>query len=110
MTTRDIYILITSIFLATYITLGAIVCMTTESRAVEKMNNNTEKDLAITQSLKQTYLANSKLRMLDIKVETVDGKVTLKGTVPNEDIKDDVESIAWNTEGINDVISKLEVK
>jgi hyperosmotically inducible protein len=67
-------------------------------------------DTAITASIKAKYLADEQIKGLDIHVKTINGKVTLTGKVPSLDIEDHAISIAKNTDGVKEVISKLSIK
>jgi len=49
------------------------------------------------------------IKSLDIRVESDDGVVTLTGEVPSDNIKELIETIVKNTEGVKDINSNLEV-
>lgn len=72
--------------------------------------NNVISDSAITAAIKSKYLADSKVKGLQIHVTTINGKVTLTGQVPNDDMEENAIAIARDTDGVKEVISKLEVK
>lgn len=67
-------------------------------------------DSAITASIKSDFLADKAINGLSIHVETINGVVTLTGTVPNSEMKMRAESIAQSTDGVKEVISKLRIK
>ena len=80
---------------------------TTEESSTLK---NVVPDSTITASIKTKYLTDDKIKVLDVRVETVNGKVTLTGNVPDSDVKERAISIATNTSGVKEVVSKLEIK
>lgn len=67
-------------------------------------------DSIITANIKMNYMSDSMLDALSIHVKTIDGKVILKGTVPNEMLKQRAIAIANLTYGVREVDSKIEVK
>lgn len=67
-------------------------------------------DATITSAIKAKYIADEKVKGLDVHVKTVNGVVTLTGKVPSSDIRDRVVSIAENTNGVKQVASHLTVK
>lgn len=72
--------------------------------------NNVISDSAITTSIKSRYLADITIKGLQIHVTTINGIVTLNGQMPNDDMREKAISIARNTDGVKEVISKLEIK
>lgn len=67
-------------------------------------------DSIITANIKMNYMSDHSLDALSVHVKTIDGKVTLTGTVPNEMIKQRAIAIASLTYGVKEVNSKLEIK
>lgn len=67
-------------------------------------------DASITAAIKAKFLAEPSIKSLNIQVETINGRVTLTGEVPNKEGKDKAEAIASNTNGVNAVISKIEIR
>jgi hyperosmotically inducible protein len=55
-------------------------------------------------------LASPDVKGLDVNVDTVNGKVTLKGSVDSQVQADRAVQIARGTEGVKDVESQLTVK
>lgn len=70
----------------------------------------TVQDATITAAVKSKLLWDNNTEGLDIKVDTDDGVVTLKGDVASEANKDLAEQIARNTHGVQKVDNRLEVK
>ncbi|MCL1889125.1 MAG: BON domain-containing protein [Desulfovibrionaceae bacterium] len=66
-------------------------------------------DSAITTELKARYLAEKELDSLDIKVETVQGVVTLRGQVQKESQAAAAVKIARGTKGVAKVVNKISV-
>lgn len=67
-------------------------------------------DSAITGEIKAKYIAEADLAALEIDVDTQDGAVTLKGSVPSEPAKSLAEEIASNVEGVKSVENDLDVE
>lgn len=107
--------------LLTAFTIAAISCSSMISLANESKYNgstnynesslieNIASDIAITLSIKKAYAMDDHINSFNIRVKTVNGKVTLNGTVPDEKIKDLVISIAKNTKGVAEVSANLKV-
>lgn len=72
--------------------------------------NSIISDTTITTVIKTVYLSDPRVKGSIIRVETLNGVVTLNGTVPSEDAKNAALAIAKSTENVSDVFSKLEVK
>ena len=67
-------------------------------------------DARITTSIKGKYAVDRDLSALNISVNTTGGLVTLSGTVAAADLVAKAMSIALETEGVQEVISTLQVK
>ncbi len=67
-------------------------------------------DAAITTSVKSKYLADDTLKGLEISVDTVQGVVTLTGSVQNEAARELATKIAQGTDGVVNVNNSLTVK
>lgn len=67
-------------------------------------------DSAITTSIKAKYAADDTIKVFDIHVKTVNGRVTLTGTVPSFTALDHAISIAQNVDGVREVASHLHVR
>ncbi|QGX40709.1 BON domain-containing protein [Permianibacter aggregans] len=67
-------------------------------------------DATTTASVKSMLLWNGNTDGMDINVDTMNGVVTLSGTVNNSAEKELAERLAENTDGVRDVENKLKVK
>jgi len=76
-----------------------------ESSAIE----NIASDAAITISIKKKYAVDDRINSFNIRVHTINGKVTVTGTVPNKEVKNLVIAIAKDTKGVSDVITNLKI-
>ena len=66
-------------------------------------------DTAITTELKARFLAEKDLDSLDIKVETTNGIVTLRGQVIKESQSSAAERIARSVKGVRGVRNKISI-
>jgi osmotically-inducible protein OsmY len=64
----------------------------------------------ITASIKGKLTIDPDLSALSISVDTTDGVVTLSGTVSSHELIAKAIKLAWETEGVREVISTLQVK
>ena len=80
--------------------------VTTKVKSVKGIVNDT----AITAAVKAKFLADSDINGIDLHITTVDGVVTIKGVVPNADMKRKAIDKASNTEGVKNVHSEITVK
>lgn len=73
---------------------------------------SSEKDTEITQQIRQEVLEinNASVNARNVKIVTVDGKVTLRGPVETEVERDAIESIAVKAAGEGNVVNEIEVK
>jgi predicted small secreted protein len=67
-------------------------------------------DSAITAKVKASLLAEPGLKSTQIDVATKDATVTLSGTVPSPTMRDRAKQIAMSTEGVKNVVDKINVK
>ena len=67
-------------------------------------------DARTTAAIKGKLLASHELSAFSISVNTTGGIVTLSGTVPTEDAISKAMLLALETDGVNEVISTLQVK
>jgi hyperosmotically inducible periplasmic protein len=67
------------------------------------------KDAAITTSVNAELAKDSKLSALRIDVDTVDGKVALRGTAPDAGSRDRATSLAQRVDGVKSVDNQLTV-
>ena len=84
---------------------------TTNKTASADMQKNDKHDLALTQQIRASIVADKSLSTYahNIKIITQDGKVTLKGPVRSEDDKASIESKAVAVAGAGNVTNELEV-
>ena len=66
-------------------------------------------DSTVTTKVKSKLAADTRTSAIKIEVETVNGVVTLKGSVPTEGEKSAAEQIAKNTEDVKSVANKIVV-
>ena len=91
--------------------LSQVGCVITPSS--DEHYNSTEdiiSDSAITAAIKGKYFTDPNIKILNIHVKTVNGRVTLTGIIPSRAMRDLAISLAQNTNGVNHVDSKLMVK
>jgi hyperosmotically inducible periplasmic protein len=67
-------------------------------------------DAAITAKVKSSIIAEPDIEAMNINVDTVNGVVTLRGTVHSSAESDRVEEIARTTEGVKSVDNKLDIQ
>ena len=67
-------------------------------------------DARITGSIKAKLLGDRELSVLSISVNTTEGVVTLSGTVPTPEAISKAMLLAMETDGVQEVISTLQVK
>lgn len=67
-------------------------------------------DARITTTIKAKLVANPDLSALAISVNTTDGRVTLSGTVASPERIAEAIQLAYNVDGVREVISTLQVK
>jgi hyperosmotically inducible protein len=67
-------------------------------------------DAAVTAKLKSALLQAPDVKGTDVNVDTVNGKVTLKGTVESQAQADRAVQIARASEGVREVDNQLMVK
>jgi hyperosmotically inducible periplasmic protein len=73
---------------------------------------NTQSDIDLTQKIRKALVMDSTYSMTakNIKIITVDGKVTLRGPVNSDSEKSGIESLAKNIAGDGNVDDQLEIK
>lgn len=67
-------------------------------------------DARVTTAIKGKLMADRGLSSLKISVNTTDGIVTLSGTVPSDEDISKVMLVAMETDGVQEVISTIQVK
>jgi osmotically-inducible protein OsmY len=86
------------------VTAVALLALGLPAYAASKMDNRIES------SIKNTYVFKTYLKGDDIKVQSVNGAVTLTGTVSEESHKSLAQETASGVSGVQSVDNKLEVK
>jgi osmotically-inducible protein OsmY len=69
-----------------------------------------DKDAAISKSLKESFLKDKTVDLTDVNVKTTDGSVDLNGTVPSLEAREHAVKLAWRVTGVQAVVNHLEVK
>lgn len=111
--------------ISTVAVLGAVACSprerdqvsssarttATEARqATEKAANRAERvvdDSVITTKVKSVLLADSTVKGLNIRVDTVGGTVTLTGTAATPTERAQAEALAASVEGVRNVVNRI---
>ena len=81
-------------------------------RGLERANRQLEpyaRDIEITAKVKTKLAADPEINPFRIDVDTVNGRVTLSGTVRTERQREEAETLARGTEGVSEVRNLLEV-
>ena len=73
---------------------------------------NSKRDLEITRRIRETVVDDSSLSFTarNVKIITVDGKVTLRGPVANQTERKSIEKKALAVAGDGQVVNELEIK
>ncbi|MDD2485416.1 MAG: BON domain-containing protein [bacterium] len=67
-------------------------------------------DLGINAKVKAKIAADDQLDIFDINVDTEDGIVYLRGIVDTLDNRDRVSELAWDVDGVEDVVNEVIVR
>jgi hyperosmotically inducible periplasmic protein len=89
--------------------LGAVVALMLVAGAPFPADAGTAEDTMITTKVKTKLTTDRVKNLVSVNVETKDGVVHLKGTVPNEQAKADAERLAKDTDGVVRVTNDLKV-
>ncbi|HZS07808.1 MAG TPA: BON domain-containing protein [Blastocatellia bacterium] len=89
--------------------LFLVTCLITVTLAAFGCASQSTDDVAITTKVKGKLAANSDTSAIKIGVETVNGVVTLSGTVPTETEKAKAEEVTGNTDGVARVVNNIRV-
>jgi hyperosmotically inducible periplasmic protein len=79
------------------------------AEAAERAAKGKIADAALTASVKARLIADTDVKGVSIDVDTVDGRVTLRGTAKTAAQKDEAERIARATEGVISVDNRIVV-
>jgi hypothetical protein len=89
--------------------LGAVVALTLVAGTPFLADAGKAEDAAITTKVKTKLTTDRAKNLVSVNVDTKDGVVHLKGTVPNEQAKTEAERLAKDTEGVVSVTNDLKV-
>ena len=64
----------------------------------EMTHKESDKDAAISNAVKETFLKDKAVDLTDVNVRTTDGSVELRGTVPSLEAREDAIKLAWKVE------------
>lgn len=78
-------------------------------KALEPVAKELLGDAGITARVKAKLLADPEVKGTAIDVDTVEGKVTLRGKVANRELKAEAEKLARRTDGVVSVTNRLEI-
>ncbi|MDD3925812.1 MAG: BON domain-containing protein [bacterium] len=67
-------------------------------------------DLGINAKVKSKLAADDQVNAFDINVDTEDGIVYLRGIVDTLDSRDRAAELAWDVDGVEDVVNEVIVK
>ncbi len=90
---------------------GSALCFTPALQSCKSNQPVTEQvsDATITSKVKAKYVGDADVKVFDISVNTEEGVVYLTGRVDTQQQKDEAERIAWNTEGVKQVVNHIKV-
>ena len=80
-----------------------------DARATARDAGEKIEDAFITTKIQSKYFLDADVKGHEINVDTLNGVVTLKGSVENEAQKKEAESIASATEGVSKVVNQLTI-
>jgi len=91
---------------------GIFSCQTvpTESITVEVPTVETAQDEALSKSVRDRLLADSKADFARVKVLSGNGTVYLSGIVRSLEARQQAIKIAWDVRGVQSVVNRLEVE
>jgi hyperosmotically inducible periplasmic protein len=94
------------------VVLGAIYYISRQNSSVQNAFHSVKEstqDAAATSRVRTALLLSKQVSPFDIKVETSQGEVTLRGQVPSEEVKTVAGAIAQDTSGVKQVHNDLGV-
>jgi hyperosmotically inducible protein len=89
--------------------LGAAVALTLVAGTPLLADAGKAEDAKITSKVKAKLTKEHAKNLVSVNVDTKDGIVHLKGTVPNEQAKTEAEQAAKDTEGVVSVTNDLKI-
>jgi osmotically-inducible protein OsmY len=75
-----------------------------------RLRDNPVDDAWITMKIQSKYFIHDEIKSRTVDVDTKNGTVTLKGSVPSDIAKHAAEVIAQDTEGVSRVVNNLKVE
>ena len=88
---------------------AAVVAMTVVAGSPFLADAGTAEDTLITTKVKTKLTADRVKNLVSVNVDTKDGVVHLKGTVPTEEAKSEAEKLAKDTDGVVSVTNDIKV-
>ena len=89
--------------------LGALIALTLVAGSPYLANAGKAEDATITTKVKTKLTGDRVKNLVAVNVDTKDGVVHLKGTVPNEQAKAEAERLAKDTDGVISVKNDIKV-
>jgi hypothetical protein len=89
--------------------LGAVIALTLVAGSPYLADAGKAEDATLTTKVKTKLTADRVKNLVSVNVDTKDGVVHLKGTVPNEQAKAEAERLAKDTDGVVSVTNDLKV-
>jgi hyperosmotically inducible periplasmic protein len=89
--------------------LGAVVALMLVAGAPVLAAAGTAEDALITTKVKTKLTTDRVKNLVSVNVDTKDGVVHLKGTVPNEQARAEAERLAKDTDGVVSVTNNLKI-
>jgi hyperosmotically inducible protein len=89
--------------------LGAVVALMLVAGSPFPADAGAAEDTMITTKVKTKLTTDRVKNLVSVNVDTKDGVVHLKGTVPNEQAKADAERLAKDTDGVVSVTNDIKV-
>jgi hypothetical protein len=89
--------------------LGAVVALTLLAGSPYLADAGKTEDATITTKVKTKLTTDRVKNLVSVNVDTTDGVVHLKGTVPNEQAKAEAERLAKDTDGVVCVMNDLKI-
>lgn len=86
--------------------LGGLTAACASTRPIDQQID----DSNLTTSIGAKYALDSEIDRYRIDIDTINGVVTLRGSVADAEQRSDAERIARSTEGVRDVVNDLEVE
>jgi osmotically-inducible protein OsmY len=86
-----------------------VSCLAGCQTIIDKWIPESDKDAAISQSVREVFLNDNSGDLTRVKVRTTDGSVDLRGIVPSLEARERAVDLAWKVNGVQTVVNHLEV-